>query len=102
MQQLTVDLAGPRARFLTRARAEALALKNERPALATEGLAGAIERITAIAHRLAGGGGTVGYDEISDKAFALEQFAIATSEGADTIESVERALDELVVVIGRA
>ena len=96
-------LAGPRARFLKRAHVDTLALTRDRLALGDEAnAAAALERIKTVAHKLAGGGGTVGFGEISTKAFALEQAAIATLDGTDTISNVKCILDELVDVIEHA
>jgi CheY-like chemotaxis protein len=96
-------LAGPRARFLKLACADAIALTRDRLVLADEAdAAAALERIKTIAHRLAGGGGTVGYREISTRAFALEQAAIDRLNGTATMLNVKRTLDALVDVIEHA
>jgi two-component system OmpR family response regulator len=103
MQPPKDPLAGPRSRFLNLARTDAMALTRDRLALADEANAGAaFERIKAIAHRLAGGGGTVGYHDISTKAFALEQAVIDLLDASDTTLTVKRTLDALVDVIERA
>jgi CheY-like chemotaxis protein len=103
MQALEDHLAGPRMRFLKRARGDAIALTQDRQVITNEAnAAAALERIKTVAHRLAGGGGTVGYSEISTKAFALEQAAIDMLNGAATIIDVKRALDALVDIIEHA
>ena len=92
--------AGARARFLKRAKIEVASLSRDKSELADEAKASpALDRIIVAAHKLAGGGGTVGLGEISASAFALEQCAIATLAGTDTIPSVENALDRLIDVI---
>jgi CheY-like chemotaxis protein len=106
MREPASRFVGARVRFLKRARDDVTALKRDRPALVEQanGVA-ALDRISKIAHRLTGGGGTVGFSEISVKAFSLEQTAnaaIAALSGIDTNKNVERALDELIVVIERA
>lgn len=95
-----VPLAGPRARFLERAVNYVVALKAHKSELAQEASAApALESIIEISHKLAGGGGTVGLGEISASAFALEQRAIDTLAGKDTIPNVAHALDSLIDVV---
>ncbi len=93
-------LAGPRTRFLKRAADYVVALKARKAELAQEASATpALENIIEIAHKLAGGGGSVGLAEISANAFALEQCAIDTLAGKDTVPNVAYALDRLVDVV---
>ncbi len=95
-----VELAGPRARFLERAAGYVAALKTRKTELGQEASAApALECIVEIAHKLAGGGGTVGFGEISASAFALEQCAIDTLAGRDSIPNVAYALDRLIDVV---
>lgn len=87
------SLAEFRERFLKRARADVDTLTRDWLALTDEAIAtAALERIKVIAHRLAGGGGIVGFAEVSTKAQALEQTAIAALDGTATIANVERTL----------
>ena len=103
MRAPSVRLAGPRARFLKHARVDVIELTCDRFALTVEkDAAAALESIRSIAHRLAGSGGIVGYRAIGKIAFALEQKAMDTLAGADTIANVERVLDELVDTIEHA
>jgi FixJ family two-component response regulator len=96
LQSSNDRFAGPRARFLQRAIADVAALKASKNELCNKETAGAsLEHIVATAHRLAGGGGTVGIGEISTSALALEQCAIAALAGNDTVANVEAALDTL-------
>src|ERR1700674_2571841 len=89
--------AGAQARFLKRTRDDLAALQRDRPALAEQANGvDAIDRISKIAHRISGGGGIVGFGEISVKAFALEQTAIAALAGVDTNANAGRAVDELL------
>ena len=100
MQTPKDPLAGPRARFLKSARLDAIALTHDRLVLTDEAkAASALESIKTVAHRLAGGGGTVGYGEISTKALALEQAAIDRLNCTGTILNVKRTLDALVNTI---
>ena len=100
MQTPNDPLAGPRARFLKSARSDAIALTHDRLVLTDEAkAASALESIKTVAHRLAGGGGTVGYGEISTKALALEQAAIDRLNCTGTILNVKRTLDALVNTI---
>ena len=93
-------LAGPRARFLERATNFIVTLKINRAELVHEaGVSPALERIVEIAHKLAGGGGTVGLGEISASAFALEQCALDTLAGKDTIPNVQQAVDRLIDIV---
>ena len=93
--------AGQRERFLGRARADVLALVRDRRALAEgEDQTLALGRIQAIAHRLAGGAGICGLNEIGAKAFALEETATARLAGADDTEIAD-AINALVDVIDR-
>jgi two-component system OmpR family response regulator len=97
MQTSKDPLAGPRARFVKLARADAITLARDRITLAnganaTEGL----ESIKAVAHRLVGGGGTVGFAEISVKALLLEHAATNALNGTDTMSNVKIALNALV------
>ena len=92
-----------RARFLKRVRVEVDALTSDWLTLTDEAPAtAALERIKTIAHRIAGGGGIVGFSEIGTKASALEQATIAALAGTGTIANVERALNKLFEVIARA
>jgi CheY-like chemotaxis protein len=96
-------LAGPRARFLERARVDAVALTRDGMNLSDNADAAPIlERIINIAHKLAGGGGTVGHLEIGARALALEQAASDMRDGKDTNSAVRRTLDALVDVIEHA
>ena len=101
MQAPASRFAEPRARFLKHARVDAIALTRDRFALTVNAVA-ALESIKTIAQKLAGRSGTFGFRAISAKAVALEQAAIATLNGADTISNVKRTLDELVGVIEHA
>jgi CheY-like chemotaxis protein len=103
MQEPADYLAGPRMRFLKLARGNAIALMQDWQELANEvNTAATLERVEKVAHRLAGGGGTVGLGEISTKAFVLEQAAIDMLDGAATITDVKRSLDRLIDVIEQA
>lgn len=90
---------GGQGRFLKRARNDVTVLKRD-----LEPVNGptVLRRISSIAHRISGGGGTVGFAEISDSAFALEQIATAAIAGTCSNVNVERAIDELITVIERA
>jgi CheY-like chemotaxis protein len=93
---------GQRERFLLRARTDEMALVRDRQALARgEDQTSALERVQAIAHRLAGGAGICGLDEIGNQAFALEEATTAELAGAHTTE-IATAIDALVNVIDRA
>jgi two-component system OmpR family response regulator len=96
-------LADARVRFLQRARVDANALTRDRKALADKANATVtFELIKSVAHKLAGGGGTVGYAEIGAKALTLEQAASDMLKGTGTIFAVNRNLKALVEVIERA
>jgi CheY-like chemotaxis protein len=103
MQHPDARFAAPRARFLNRAREYIGALTRNRAKLGDEAKAfGALNEIVTIAHRLAGGGGTIGLPGISASAFTLEQCALAMLAGDDTKANVEAAMDKLVDVIEHA
>jgi two-component system OmpR family response regulator len=94
--------AAPRARFINRARDDIETLAHNRAKLGDEAKAsGALNEIITVAHRLAGGGGTVGLPEISANAFALEQCALGMLSGSDTKSNVEATMEKLVDVIGQ-
>ena len=95
------SFAGQRERFLVRVRADEMALVSDRLALAEDGdQSPALERIQAIAHRLAGGAGVCGLDEIGANASALEEAATARLAGADAME-VTTAINRLINAIDR-
>ena len=104
MQAPDDRFAGPRTRFLTRARDDDLiTLARDKGELADGATAtAALNHMIIIAHRLAGGGGTVGLPEISVAATALEQCAMAMLAGTGTVSNVEAALSNLVDVIEHA
>ncbi len=94
--------AGQRERFLARARTDEAALVRDRQALAEgESQTLALERIQAIAHRLAGGAGICGLGEISARAHALEAAATARLAGTGDAE-IAPAIDALINVIDGA
>lgn len=78
-----------RKRFIERCRSDLPRLQEFRSV--GVGNPDALSALTRIAHALAGAGGTFGYPEISDKAFALESLLI---EGDDN--RAIPALDELI------
>ena len=100
MQTPDVRLAVPRARFLKHARMDVIELTCDRLALSVEeDAATALESIKTIAHQLASEGGIAGCGEISAKALALEDAAIATLGGSNTISKVAHLVDELIDMI---
>jgi HPt (histidine-containing phosphotransfer) domain-containing protein len=91
-------LAGPRARFLLNVREQTVALRRDRSRLSHRDHA-TLDRIISVAHKIAGGAGTVGYPEISARALALEHAAIELRYGAGAVASVESAIDALVAFV---
>jgi CheY-like chemotaxis protein len=98
MQTPEFRLAGPRARFFRTARMHAESLRRDRELLSEQSEA-VLDRIISVAHRLAGGGGSVGCGEISARALALEQAAIELRGGAGAVAKLQGAIDSLIDVI---
>ena len=57
----------------------------------------ALSRLSAIAHSLAGAGGTFGFPDLSGKAFELESLLLA----GNVDDSATSALDELIAELNR-
>ncbi|HWP27014.1 MAG TPA: response regulator [Xanthobacteraceae bacterium] len=91
-------LAGPRARFFSNVRAQATALRRDRDRLSDHDHA-TLDWIISVAHKIAGGAGTVGYREIGSRALALEQVAVELRYGSGTVARVQAAIDSLVALV---
>jgi len=81
-----------RKRFLERCGDDLHRLKELRSSGACWDNPDAISTLTGIAHSLAGAGGTLGFPEISNKAFELESMLI----GRNLDERATAALDRLI------
>jgi CheY-like chemotaxis protein len=103
MQTPEFRFAGPRSRFLSRARKEVLSLLRYRDELSGQPDSSApLEHIITIAHKLAGGGGTVGFPQISAAALAAEKVAIEMRGGTAATSKVEEAINSLIDIIQHA
>jgi HPt (histidine-containing phosphotransfer) domain-containing protein len=86
-----------RKRFIERCCDDLERLRQLRTSCAYRDNEKAFSTLSAIAHSLAGAGGTLGFPEISSKAFELESRLIEGNAG----EATTSALDELIAELNR-
>lgn len=96
--QISADPFGPlRLRFTARCREQLAVLKAA--ARSQKGLAAGLGDLLKIAHSLAGGGGTFGFPELSERASYLETLLSDESEADPS--KVRASLDALILELER-